>query len=141
MVQIDVRGTPGRSKEVPGSISGLKPRKNGPKILIFTPSPVVLDFRRQPCHQRRSHESRGGCHWRRMSKQPEGASRRSGTGQQRQARWVRPRSTHLPGPRSIPPKYLLEIVLDLVSGADFWCKLMPGGRPVDLRGSRGRFPG
>jgi len=37
LVQIDVRGAPGRSKGVPGSISGLKPRKNGPKILIFTP--------------------------------------------------------------------------------------------------------
>ena len=37
MVQIDVRGAPGPSKGVPGSISGLKPRKTGPKILIFTP--------------------------------------------------------------------------------------------------------
>ena len=32
-----------------------------------------------------------------------------------------------------------EMALELVSGADFWCKLMSGGRPVDLRGSRGRF--
>ena len=24
--------------------------------------------------------------------------------------------------------------LELVSGADFWCKLMSGGRPVDLGG-------
>ena len=30
-------GAPGRSKGVPGLISGLKPRKNGPKILMFTP--------------------------------------------------------------------------------------------------------
>ena len=37
MVQIDVRGAAGRSKGVPGSISGLKPRRTGPKILIFTP--------------------------------------------------------------------------------------------------------
>ena len=37
MVQIDVRGAAGRSRGVPGSISGLKPRKTGPKILIFTP--------------------------------------------------------------------------------------------------------
>ena len=40
MVQIDVRGAPGRSKGVPGSISGLKPRKTGPKILIFIPRPL-----------------------------------------------------------------------------------------------------
>jgi len=33
-----------------------------------------------------------------------------------------------------------EVALELVPGADFWCKLMSGGRPVDLRGSRGRFP-
>ena len=30
-----------------------------------------------------------------------------------------------------------EIALELVSGADFWCKLMCGAGPVDLRGSRG----
>ena len=30
-------GCPVPSKGVPGLISGLKPRKNGPKILIFTP--------------------------------------------------------------------------------------------------------
>ena len=30
LVQIDVRGTPGRSKGVPGSISWLKHRKTGP---------------------------------------------------------------------------------------------------------------
>jgi len=37
LVQIDVRGVPGRSRGVPGSISGLKPRKTVPIILIFTP--------------------------------------------------------------------------------------------------------
>ena len=37
MVQVDVRGAPGRSRGVPGLISGLKPRRNGPKILILTP--------------------------------------------------------------------------------------------------------
>ena len=31
--------------------------------------------------------------------------------------------------------------LESVSGADFWCMLMSGVRPVDLRGSRGRSPG
>ena len=31
-----------------------------------------------------------------------------------------------------------EMALELVSEADFWCKLMSGVRPVDLRGSRGR---
>ena len=35
----------------------------------------------------------------------------------------------------------LEMALESASGADFWCKLMSGGRPVDLRGSRGRSPG
>ena len=35
-MQIDVRGGPGRCRGVPGSISWLKPRKNVPKILIFT---------------------------------------------------------------------------------------------------------
>ena len=34
-----------------------------------------------------------------------------------------------------------ETALELVSGADFLCKLMRGAGPVDLRGSRGRFPG
>ena len=38
MVQIDVRGAPGQSQGVPGSISGLKPRRTGPQILICTPS-------------------------------------------------------------------------------------------------------
>ena len=33
------------------------------------------------------------------------------------------------------------MALELVSGADFWCKSMSGGRPVDLGGSRGRSPG
>ena len=32
-----------------------------------------------------------------------------------------------------------EMALELVSGADFWCKLMPGAGPVDLGRSRGRF--
>ena len=40
-----------------------------------------------------------------------------------------------------PPRAHKEMALESVSGADFWCKLMSGGRPVDLRGSRGRFPG
>ena len=35
-MQIDVRGAAGRSKGVPGSISGLKLRRTGPEILIFT---------------------------------------------------------------------------------------------------------
>ena len=30
-----------------------------------------------------------------------------------------------------------EMALELVSGADFLCKLMSGAGPVDLRGSRG----
>ena len=29
------------------------------------------------------------------------------------------------------------MALELVSGADFWCKLMSGGRPVDLGGGPG----
>ena len=33
-----------------------------------------------------------------------------------------------------------ETALELVSGADFWCKLMSRGSPGDLGGSRGRFP-
>jgi len=33
-----------------------------------------------------------------------------------------------------------EMALELVSGADFWCKLMSGAGPVDLGGSRGRSP-
>ena len=32
------------------------------------------------------------------------------------------------------------MALELVSGADFWCKLMYRGSPGDLGGSRGRFP-
>ena len=36
LVQIDVRGGPGRSRGVPVSISGLKSRKTGPKI--FSPT-------------------------------------------------------------------------------------------------------
>ena len=36
LVQIDVPGEPGRSKGVPGSISGPEPRKTGPKILLKT---------------------------------------------------------------------------------------------------------
>ena len=32
-----------------------------------------------------------------------------------------------------------EMALELASGADFLCKLMSGGRPVDLRGSRCRL--
>jgi len=45
---------------------------------------------------------------------------------------------HLP---PTPHRNCHEMGLELVSGDDFWCKLMSGGRPVDLRGSRGRFPG
>ena len=33
-----------------------------------------------------------------------------------------------------------EMALELVSGADFWCKLMYRGSPGDLGRSRGRFP-
>ena len=33
-----------------------------------------------------------------------------------------------------------ESALELVSGADFWCKLMFRAIPGDLGGSRGRFP-
>ena len=33
-----------------------------------------------------------------------------------------------------------EMALELVSGADFWCKLMSRASPGDLGGSRGRFP-
>ena len=51
----------------------------------------------------------------------------------RRATWVRP--------KTYPPRAHSEMALELVSGADFWCKLMSGGRPVDLGGSRGRFPG
>ena len=32
------------------------------------------------------------------------------------------------------PRNCHEMALELVSGADFWCKLMSGGRPVDLGG-------
>ena len=32
-----------------------------------------------------------------------------------------------------------EMAEELVSGADFWCKLMPRASPGDLGGSRGRF--
>ena len=39
------------------------------------------------------------------------------------------------------PQIPREMALELVSGADFWCKLMSRGRPVDLRRSRGRSPG
>ena len=48
LVQIDVPGEPRRSRGVPGSISGLKPRKTGPKI--FTPpSPSYPgSFKRTP---------------------------------------------------------------------------------------------
>jgi len=42
LVQIDVRGAPGRSKGVPGSISGLKRRKTGPKSFTFYPPGVLL---------------------------------------------------------------------------------------------------
>ena len=37
------------------------------------------------------------------------------------------------------PRNCHKMALELVSGADFWCKLMCRARPVDLRGSRGRF--
>ena len=33
-----------------------------------------------------------------------------------------------------------EMALELVSGADFGCKLMSRGSPGDIGGSRGRFP-
>ena len=33
-----------------------------------------------------------------------------------------------------------EMALELVSGADFWCKLMFRASPGDLGGPRGRFP-
>ena len=46
-----------------------------------------------------------------------------------------------PGVLLKDPRAHSEMALELVSGADFWCKLMSGGRPVDLRGSRGQFPG
>ena len=32
-----------------------------------------------------------------------------------------------------------DVAVELVSEADFWCKFMAGGRPVDLGGSQGRF--
>jgi len=48
--------------------------------------------------------------------------------------------TPLPCPRSIPQKNFNEIAFELVSGAEFFCKLMAGGCPVDLMASRGRFP-
>ena len=32
------------------------------------------------------------------------------------------------------------MALELVTGADFWCKLMSRGSPGDLGWSRGRFP-
>ena len=58
-------GAPGRSKGVPGSISWLKPRKNGPKILIFTHfyhpfyEPVLrglgVDFRAKTQEKRTEH--------------------------------------------------------------------------------------
>ena len=44
-------------------------------------------------------------------------------------------------PKSFEPKTPCDIALEFASGADFWCKLMSGGCPVDLRGSRGRFVG
>ena len=37
--------------------------------------------------------------------------------------------------------FFCEVASELVSGADFWCELMSGGRPVDLSGCRGRSPG
>ena len=40
----------------------------------------------------------------------------------------------LPRPKIHTPQIPREMALELVSGADFWCKLMSGGRPVDLRG-------
>ena len=60
-----VRGAPGRSKGVPGSISGLKTRKNGPKILIFTPFLLHL-FRTGPGAPFKGPRSRGasGGRWR-----------------------------------------------------------------------------
>jgi len=48
--------------------------------------------------------------------------------------------TPLPCPRSIPQKNFNEMAFELVSGAEFFCKLMAGGCPVDLMASRGRFP-
>ena len=38
--------------------------------------------------------------------------------------WLRPKTYP-------PPRAHSEMALELVSGADFWCKLMSGGRPVD----------
>ena len=51
--------------------------------------------------------------------------------------WVRPKSTPPPPPKIHTPQIPREMALELVSEADFWCKVMSGGRPVDLRGSRG----
>ena len=45
---------------------------------------------------------------------------------------------YTPRPKIHTPQIPSEMALELVSGADFWCKLMSGERPVDLRGSRGR---
>ena len=73
MVQIDVRGGPGRSKGVPGTPGPPRPRKRQ----IFS--------------------------------------------QIQNAPLLNPR----------------EMALELVSGADFLCKLMCGAGPDDLRGSRG----
>ena len=46
MVQIDVPGKPRRSREVPGSIFRLRPRKTGPKIFsqtAFDPGVLLKD--------------------------------------------------------------------------------------------------
>ena len=72
LVQIDVRGGPGRSKGVPGSPESPGPRKR--PIFSQIQNPPLLNTR--------------------------------------------------------------EMALELVSGADFMCKLMCGAGPVDLRGSR-----
>jgi len=42
-----------------------------------------------------------------------------------------------PNPKPPPSAKPRDMALELVSGADFLCKLMCGAGPVDLRGSRG----
>ena len=54
MVQIDFPGKPLRSRGVPGSISGLKPRKTGPKIFSQTALRSTVGGRRSTVDGRRS---------------------------------------------------------------------------------------
>ena len=198
MVQIDVREAPGRSKGAPGSISVLKHRKTGPKILIFTPCisqapaapqghlsgaaraqiptkpptqgrrlarswalrraedlplsqvPPMFATWKRPQH---SFASRGAAaprthrlnlggphtptHHRLRGRRPPDPPHFSGRtgGQGKRYGPIRGRSIC-----GLQHRNCHEMALELISGADFWCKLMSWGRPVDLRGSRGRFP-